>query len=177
MLVAQPPVSVAGGGDLPMRKKIDILENCCSRPIVKKKNSYIVIPTFSWACLSWRLSQQNRWWPRVIAVRAQQKGVGGFGREEGGQNGVKSFSDGAFLFLLTNVFLRDLLQYYMIFQCEVSSLIQHEMAPYIFLANDTRISLSVVLFFPGTLYWYWFKKITYHQGELQSTFIEFSHDF
>jgi hypothetical protein len=47
MVVAQLPVSVAGGGDLPMRKKIDILENCCSRPIVKKKNSYIVIPTFS----------------------------------------------------------------------------------------------------------------------------------
>ena len=106
MVVAQPPVSVAGGGDLPMRKKIDILENCCSRPIVKKKNSYIVIPTFSWACLSWRLSQQNRWWPRVIAVRAQQKGVGGFGREEGGQNGVKSISDGAFLFLLNDVFTR-----------------------------------------------------------------------
>ena len=177
MVVAQPPVSVAGGGDLPMRKKIDILENCCSRPIVKKKNSYIVIPTFSWACLSWRLSQQNRWWPRVIAVRAQQKGVGGFGREEGGTVWGEIIFGWSIPIFTNQRFLRDLVQYYMILQCEVSSLIQHEMAPYTFLANDTRISLSVVLFFPGTLYWYWFKKITYHQGELQSTFIEFSHDF
>ena len=32
--------------------------------------------------------------------------MGGFGREEGGQNGVKSISDGAFLFLLNDVFTR-----------------------------------------------------------------------
>ena len=37
-----PPGTVAS--DLPMRKKIDILENCCSGSSwVKKKNSFIVI--------------------------------------------------------------------------------------------------------------------------------------
>ena len=153
MVVAQPPVSVAGGGDLPMRKKIDILENCCSRPIVKKKNSYIVIPTFSWACLSWRLSQQNRWWPRVIAVRAQQKGVGGFGREERDRMGWNHFRmEHSYSYFYV------LMRFIAVFYFKVSSLIQQEMAlmlrPCIFLENDTRLSLSVVLFFPGILYWY-----------------------
>ena len=174
MVVAQPPVSVAGGGDLPMRKKIDILENCCSRPIVKKKNSYIVIPTFSWACLSWRLSQQNRWWPRVIAVRAQQKGVGGFGREERDRIGWNHFRmEHSYSYFYV------LMRFIAVFSFKVSSLIQQEMAlmlrTCIFLANDTRHQ------------WYYFslefcidinfKQITYDQGESQSTFIKFSHDF
>ena len=66
-------------------------------------------------------------------------------------------------------------------RCEVSSLTQQEMAlmlrPSLFLANETRFSLSGYYFSLKFCIGINFLKITYHQGELQSTFIEFSHDF